>query len=62
MEILAADHDDPARFARQILSLHRSEALWQEIRQGAFTRLRTENSRAAYTGALRRVVQQVPAT
>jgi GT2 family glycosyltransferase/glycosyltransferase involved in cell wall biosynthesis len=62
MEILAADHDDPARFARQILSLHRSEALWQEIRLGAFTRLRAENSRTAYTDALRGVVQQVPAT
>jgi GT2 family glycosyltransferase/glycosyltransferase involved in cell wall biosynthesis len=55
-EILTADDKDPAAFARHILSLYRSEALWQAIRLGAFARLRQDNSRAAYTDAVCRVM------
>ena len=56
VEILSAEATDAANFARQIVALHRSETLWQTIREGAFTRLRLENSRAAYTEAMRRVL------
>ena len=55
-EILSAPDTDPASFARQILALSRSEELWQTIRSGAFARLRAENSRAAYTAAVRGVL------
>ena len=55
-EILAAPDTDPAGFARHILALGRSEPLWQTIRSGALARLGAENSRAAYTEAVRRVL------
>ena len=52
-EILAAADTDPAGFARHILTLYRSEEVWQTIRSGALARLRSENSRAVYTEAVR---------
>ena len=55
-EILAADVANPAEFADHIVALYRSEALWQTIRAGAFARLRAENSRPAYTAAVRAVL------
>ena len=55
-EILTAADNDPAGFARHIVALTRSEALWQTIRSGAFARLRAENSRSAYTEAVRGVL------
>jgi GT2 family glycosyltransferase/glycosyltransferase involved in cell wall biosynthesis len=55
-EILTAADTDPAAFARHIVALSRSEALWQTIRAGALARLRAENSRPAYTEAVRAVL------
>ena len=52
-EILAAADTDPTAFANHILTLYRSEDLWQTIRSGAFARLRAENSRAVYMEAVR---------
>ena len=58
-EILAAADTDPAAFASHILALYRSENLWHTIRSGAFARLRTDNSRAAYTDAVRNALAGV---
>ena len=42
-ELLSAPGDDPVAFARQVVKLYRSEALWQRIRAGAAARIQREN-------------------
>jgi O-antigen biosynthesis protein len=51
-ELLAADHTDPAGFARKIVTLYRDAELWQRLRDSALARLAAENSRKRYVTAL----------
>jgi GT2 family glycosyltransferase len=55
-ELLAADHADPALFARHVVALHRDEALWQTLRDGALARLAAENGRERYVQALTEIL------
>jgi glycosyltransferase involved in cell wall biosynthesis len=52
-ELLSADVTDPGGFARHIISLYQSEALWSAIRAAAAERLRQENSPARYRSFVR---------
>ncbi len=47
-ELLAADADDPSGFATKVVTLYRSEVLWNRIRQAAIIRLKRDNGRDAY--------------
>jgi GT2 family glycosyltransferase len=62
-ELLVADADDPAAFARQIVRLNREPALWHDLRASATRRLRRDQGRPAYRESIRSVVlgEAVPA-
>jgi O-antigen biosynthesis protein len=51
-ELLAADGNDPAQFARHVVTLYRDPALWQALRDNALARLAVENGREHYIQAL----------
>jgi O-antigen biosynthesis protein len=51
-DLLTADPDDPAAFARQVVTLQREEAIWQRLRDAALQRLRHENNRENYAAAI----------
>ena len=51
-ELLAADGNDPAQFARHVVTLYRDPALWQTLRDNALARLAVENGREHYVQAL----------
>ncbi len=55
-ELLSVDAGDPAAFAGQIVRLYRDGALWQSLRDNALDRVRSENSRAEYAAAIRKVL------
>jgi O-antigen biosynthesis protein len=55
-ELLAAGVADPSGFARHVVALQRDEALWQRLRTSALERLRHENSRDSYCGAITSVL------
>jgi glycosyltransferase involved in cell wall biosynthesis len=48
-EIFSAAANDPAAFAACVVALHRNEALWQQVRDGALRRLEQENGRENFT-------------
>jgi hypothetical protein len=54
---------DPGAFARHIISLYQSEALWSAIRAAAAERLRQENNPARYRSLVGSILdeQDVPA-
>ncbi len=54
-ELLAAPSDDAAQFATKVLTLYRSEPIWQSAREAALDRLREENHLEGY----RRVVRDL---
>ncbi len=56
-DVLAAPHNDPAAFAREVLALYRSEDLWGFVRAGAAERIRTECTRAACEAALGEILR-----
>jgi O-antigen biosynthesis protein len=62
-ELLSADVTDPGAFARHIISLYQSEALWSAIRAAAAERLRQENNPARYRSLVGSILdeQDVPA-
>lgn len=53
VDLLAADGNDPQRFADLVVALYRDEALWQRLRDNALKRLVSDNNREAYTAAIR---------
>ena len=55
-EILAADADDPVRFAAHIVALYRDETLWQSVREGGLRRLRQENGQEDFARAVASVL------
>ena len=55
-DLLSADGNDPAAFAKQIIALYQNVALWQRIRDSALDRLRRENSRDQYVEAIKRIL------
>ena len=55
-ELLAADPDDPSGFAIKVVTLYRSEALWNRLRQAAIARLQRDNGRDAYAQKIRAVL------
>ena len=56
-ELLSAEPDDPAEFARLVVMLYRDAALWQRLRDNAMERIRKENNRAQYEAVIRQVLQ-----
>jgi len=52
VDLLAADSTDPAGFAARVVRLYRDAALWQQLRDNALHRLRTENAREHYAAAI----------
>ncbi|HBK07404.1 MAG TPA: glycosyl transferase family 2 [Acetobacteraceae bacterium] len=55
-ELLTAEAADPAAFAKQVVTLHTDDAVWQRLRSGALERLRLENSRSSYEAAIESVL------
>ncbi len=53
VELLSAPADDPAGFAEKVVTLYRSEPLWNSVREAAIERLRRENSRALIKAVLK---------
>jgi len=47
-DLLAADAADPSSFARQVLRIYQSEALWKQIRDGAAERIRADCGRESW--------------
>ncbi|MDE2516675.1 MAG: glycosyltransferase [Rhodospirillales bacterium] len=56
-ELLAAEADDAAGFAAEIVRLYRDEALWQGLRDAALGRIAAEHGSAAYDRVLSEVLQ-----
>jgi GT2 family glycosyltransferase len=56
-DLLSAEPDDPAEFARLVVLLYRDAALWQRLRDNAMERIRKENNRAQYEAVIRQVLQ-----
>ena len=56
-DLLSAEPDDPAEFARHVVTLYRDAALWQRLRDNAMERVRQENSRSQYEAVIRQVLQ-----
>jgi O-antigen biosynthesis protein len=56
-ELLAADHADPALFARHVVTLYRDAAVWQTVRDQALARLAAENGREHYVQALTEILE-----
>jgi glycosyltransferase involved in cell wall biosynthesis len=55
-DILSADIEDPELMAKQIITVHEDEALWQRIRRNALDRLRRENNYETVAEVVRRVL------
>ena len=55
-ELLSADTADPAAFAARIVTLYRSEKLWERLRQGAMERMARENNRDDYRRSLEEIL------
>ena len=51
-DLLCADPSDPEAFARHVLALYRSEALWTSVRAAAAERIRADCVQEAYAQAL----------
>ena len=62
-ELLAADVTDPDAFARHVIQLYQSEALWTQIRAAAAERVRLENDPGRYRSLVGSILdeQDVPA-
>jgi GT2 family glycosyltransferase len=56
-DLLSAEPDDPAEFARHVVTLYRDASLWQRLRDNALERIRKENNRAQYEAVIRQVLQ-----
>jgi O-antigen biosynthesis protein len=56
-DLLSAEPNDPADFARRVVTLYRDAALWQRLRDNAMERIRKENNRAQYESVIRQVLQ-----
>ena len=56
-DLLSADAADPAAFAENVLSLYRSEMLWNDIRAGAAERIRTECGHEAFERTVAEILQ-----
>jgi len=56
VDLLAADSTDPAGFAARVVRLYRDAALWQQLRDNALQRLRTENASEHYAAAVQAVL------
>ena len=55
-DILSAEISDPKKFAKQIVSLYRSEELWSKIREGAIGRIQTENTSDGFMSSIKGVL------
>ncbi|MBV9374563.1 MAG: glycosyltransferase [Alphaproteobacteria bacterium] len=60
VDLLAGESDDAARFAELVVRLYRDPGLWQHLRENAFQRLRSENSREHYVEAIQAVLGASP--
>ncbi len=56
-DLLSAEPDEPADFARHVVTLYRDAALWQRLRDNAMERIRKENNRAQYEAVIRQVLE-----
>jgi GT2 family glycosyltransferase len=56
-DLLSAEPDDPAEFARHVVTLYRDAALWQRLRDNAIERVCQEDSRSQYEAVIRQVLQ-----
>ena len=56
--ILCAPVTDPAGLAARIVRLHRDEALWHRIRDGALGRLAAENSETVYADTIATILRE----
>jgi len=54
-ELVAVDHEKPARFAEEIVALYRDAARWQALRENALLQLQSENAEE-YAKAIRDVL------
>jgi GT2 family glycosyltransferase/glycosyltransferase involved in cell wall biosynthesis len=59
-EILAADADDSATFAAQVVRLYRDETLWQSVRDRALLRVQQENGPQDYARSVASVLMCEP--
>ncbi|MBV8401365.1 MAG: glycosyltransferase [Acetobacteraceae bacterium] len=58
VELLSAASSDARGFADRIVRLHRDEALWQRVREGALLRVEAENGAEQYARAVRAVLNR----
>lgn len=56
-DLLSANTEDPAEFARVIVTLYHDAALWQTLRDNALARIRSENNREDYAASIRKVLE-----
>jgi glycosyltransferase involved in cell wall biosynthesis len=59
-ELLTAGVNDPATFARQVISLHRDPITWHNLREASLARLELENNRKDYSAAIARALWLSP--
>ncbi len=57
VDLLTADSTDPAGFADRVVRLYRDPDLWQQLRDNALQRLRTENAQEQYATVVRTVLE-----
>ena len=62
LDLVAVDHRDPARFAREVVALYRDPERWQSLRENALDRLLAENSAEGYAEAVGAVLGDTAGT